>query len=194
MTLLCVPLLAQAQAPHQIVRSLEAYKQPNGVLIRWIIVGGGQCQGTKIYRSVDEANYIQIGHIDGICGSTDAEETYTFFDSVPHPNTYNHYKLEMGFQGFTTPVTVFFEDFGTSNYSLLSDYESGVYRILFSNDLKNEAVLEVYDRSGNVIFGATSTDSDIEFRPKGWKSGIYIFRIAGVSQVDISGKFYIGGP
>lgn len=191
--LLCAPAIGFGQSPHPILNSLEAYKQPNGVLVRWVIAGGGQCQGTKIFRSLDDLNFEQIGHIDGICGSTDAEETYTFFDTVPHPNTYNHYKLEMGFQGFSTSVTVFFEDFGNNDYSLFSDHATGSFRILYSNDLKNEAVLEVYDRFGNAVYGDVSTSSDIQFQTTGWRSGLYIFRISGVSKADIVGKFYIRG-
>ena len=163
------------QLPHPILNSLEAYKQPNGVLVRWIVAGGDQCQGTRIYRSLDELNFEQIGYIDGICGSTDGEETYSFFDSVPHPNTYNHYRLELGFQGVSTMVTVFFEDFGNNDYSLFADYANGNYRILFSNDLKNEAVLEIYDRFGKAVYGDMSTSSDIQFQTVGWRNGLYIF-------------------
>ena len=187
-----IPMMGLAQSPHPILNSLEAYKQPNGVLVRWVIAGGGQCQGTTIYRSLDEINFEQIGHIDGICGSTDAEETYSFFDSIPRPNTYNHYRLEMGFQGFTTIVTVFFEDFGNSNYSLFTDHPTETFKILYSNDPKNRAVLNVYDRMGNSVYTDSSTNSDIQFQTSGWRSGVYIFRITGVSEADIHGKFYIG--
>ena len=190
---LLFPLLGFGQSPHPILTALEAFKQPNGVVIRWTIAGGGQCQGIKIYRSLDEVNFSQIGFIDGVCGSTDSEETYSYFDSIPEPNKYNHYQLELGFQGFTSIVTAFFEDFGGQNYSLLSDYQNNTYRILYSNDLKNEAVLEIYDRFGNVIYADSSTNSDITFKTNGWRSGLYIFRISGVSEADIRGTFSIGG-
>ena len=189
--LLWVPVLGFAQSPHPILNSLEAFKQPNGVLVRWVIAGGGQCQGTKIYRSPDDFNFVQIAHIEGICGNTDAEETYSFFDSFPESNVYNNYKLEMGFQGFSTVITVFFEGFGGQRYSLLSDYQNNSLRILFSNDLKKDAILEVYDRMGNAIYGDASTNSDISFQTDGWRSGLYVFRISGVSGSDIRGKFYI---
>ena len=192
MFLLCIPALGFAQSPHPILNSLEAYKQPNGILVRWVIAGGGQCQGTKIFRSLDQTNFEQIGHIEGICGSTDGDETYSYFDSVPHPNTYNHYRLEMGFQGFTSIVTVFFENFGRNSYVLQTDYTAQTFKVLYSNDPKNEAILEVYDRMGNAIYSGSSTTSDIQFDTAGWLSGVYIFRITGVSKTDIQGKFYIG--
>ena len=193
LVLLWMPVISFAQSPHQILRSLEAYKQPNGVLIRWVIKGGDQCQGIRIFRSLDEENFKKIGEIDGVCGSTDGDETYSYFDAAPVSNQYNHYQLELGAQGFTDVVTVFFEDFGKQNYSLLSDYQNNSYRILFSNDLKNKAVLEVFDRMGNAIYGESSTDSDVGFNTSGWGSGFYIFRISGVSETDIHGKLYIRG-
>ena len=190
--LLCVPLWGFAQSPHPILNSLDAYKQPNGILVRWVIAGGGQCQGTKIFRSLDQTNFEQMGHIEGICGSTDGDETYSYFDSVPHANTYNNYRLEMGFQGFTSIVTVFFEDFGRSSYVLQTDYATQTFKVLYSNDPKKEAILEVYDRMGNAIYTGSSTTSDIQFDTAGWLSGVYIFRVTGVSKTDIQGKFYIG--
>lgn len=134
----------------------------------------------------------EAGQIPGICGSFTEDETYSFFDSVPLPNAYNHYKLELGFQGFTDTLTVFYENFGSSDHVLLSDHASGEHRILFSNDLGNKAVLRIFDRSGHEIYTETSTDSDFTIRPTGWRSGIYLFRISGVSEVDIHGKIYFG--
>ena len=186
------PFMGFAQSPHPILNSFTAYKQPNGILLRWVIKGGNQCNGTKVLRSADGIAFEEINHIAGIWGSTTENETYSYFDSIPIPNAYNHYKLELGFQGFTEPITVFFEDFGKANHVVL-DNGNGSYRILFSNDLNDKAVLQVVDRAGKPIYEEVATDSDFEFTVDGWRAGVYIFRITGVSKVDISGKIYFGG-
>lgn len=187
-----VPLLALGQEPHPILQSFNAYKQSNGVLVRWVIKGGNQCNGTKVFRASDDLVFEQINHIPGICGSFTENETYSYFDSVPHSNQYNLYKLELGFQGFSQPITIFFEDFGRSPYLILSDPAAQTTRILFSNDQKQNVSLELYDRVGKPVYSATGNDSDFEFSTAAWKPDIYIFRIFGANEIDISGKVYIG--
>lgn len=182
-----------AQDPHAILSSLNAYKQPNGVLVRWTIKGGSQCNGTKVFRSASENPFELVNFIPGICGSTTASESYQFFDSSPVSNATNSYKLEMGDQGFTDTITVFFEDFGRANHVLLSDYQSQSYRILFSNDLNSKAVLQVFDRMGSAIHSETTTNNYFIIKSSGWTAGVYLFRVSGVSDKDIQGKLYFGG-
>lgn len=180
------------QGPHPILQSFTAYKQSNGVLLRWVIKGGNQCNGTRVFRATDDLDFEQINHIPGICGSFTENETYSYFDSVPHSNQYNHYKLELGFQGFSEKVTVFFEDFGRSPYLILSDPAAQTVRILFSNDQKQNVSLELYDRAGKSVYSANGNDSDFEFNTAALRLGIYVFRILGATESDISGKLYIG--
>lgn len=184
------PLIGFGQSPHPILKSFDAIRQPNGILLRWVIKGGNQCEGTKLFRSDDSFQFQQIKHIPGICGSFTENETYSFFDSVPIPNIYNHYKLELGFQGFTDTISAFFEDFGRANHVVLTDHQTNSYRILFSNDQKSEALLQVFDQMGNELYSATGTNSDFSIQPSGWKSGVYIFRITGVPETGIQGKIY----
>jgi hypothetical protein len=188
-----IPLMVLGQEPHPLLQSFSAIKQPNGVFLKWVIKGGNQCNGTKVYRAKDYLNFEQINHLPGICGSFTENETYSYFDSVPHSNSYNHYRLEMGFQGFTDTVTVFFEDFGRADHVILSDHISNLYSILFSNDLKRKVLLQIFDTMGHVVWTETTTESHFLFRPRGLKGGVHLFRISGASSADIHGKFYFGG-
>lgn len=190
LTLFLLSLQGFAQSPHAILKSLSAYKQPKGILVRWVIKGGQQCNGTRIYRAGNALQFEEVNHIPGICGNFTDDETYSYFDSLPQPNQYNHYKLELGFQGFTDTVTAFFEDFGKADHFVFSDQQNNTHRILFSNDLNSKAVLRVFDRMGNEVYTETTTSSDFFIRPSGWRAGVYLFRIAGVSEVDIHGKIY----
>lgn len=190
---LLLPVFVFAQEPHPILSSLNAYKQTNGILIRWVIKGGSQCNGTKVFRSAYAEPFELVNFIPGICGSTTASVTYQFFDSIPVSNAYNSYKLELGSQGFSSTVTVFYEDFGKENHVVFSDYHNNSHRILFSNDLKIKAVLQVFDRVGNLIHSETGTDSDFTVSQLGWKPGIYMFRISGAAEKDIVGKIYFAG-
>jgi len=184
--------VALAQDPHPILRSFTAFKQPNGIALRWVIKGGQQCKGVKIYRAEDDLIFNQITHVEGICGSATEDETYTHFDNSPSSNTYNFYRLEMGFQGFTDTISVFFEDFGIKEH-LVQTSGNGSYRILYSNDNNKEAFLRGFDLSGKELIQETSTTSDVSFDATGLRAGIYVFRISGVSETDIHGKIYFSG-
>lgn len=185
-------LALQGAAQHPILKSFSAYQQTNGILLRWVIKGGNQCNGTRVLRAADDLVFEQINLIPGICGDFTEDETYSFFDSIPISNAYNHYKLELGFQGFTDTITVFFEDFGSDDHLVLTDHHAGEYRILFTNANRKQALLRVFDRSGNELLRESTTDNDFLIRPSGWKNGVYLFRISGVSETDIHGKFYFG--
>lgn len=191
--LMVFPMLVLAQDPHPILRSFSAVKQPNGVNLKWVIKGGQQCQGTYVYRADKTLLFDVINHVEGICGNFTEDETYTYFDNSPKSNAYNHYRLEMGKRGFTDTITVFFEDFGADNYLLLTGDGRNQFRILFSNDLNREATLRLFDLSGKVLKEDRTMGNDISVNSDGLRAGLYIFRISGVSEVDIAGKLYFSG-
>ena len=93
-----------AQKPHPILRSFSAVKQPNGVNLKWVIIGGRQCDGTRVFRADETLQFDLVEHIEGICGSQADDVTYSYFDNSPKSNSYNYYRLEMGLQGFTDTV------------------------------------------------------------------------------------------
>lgn len=189
---LLFPIVGFAQQPHPILKSFEAYKQPNGILLRWIINGGNQCQGTRVFRSADALDFELINHIPGICGNFTEDETYNYFDTIPFQNTYNHYRLEMGFQGFTDIVTVFYEDFDGKTYAVLSFPQLNQYQILFSNDLGGVSTLQVFDRMGAFVMVDSNDQSDYVLDTTGWEPGVYLFRITGSDVGAIFGKIFIG--
>lgn len=193
LVLLALPAIAQKPSPHPILRSFTALKQPNGVNLKWVIKGGQQCFGIRIFRADETLLFDQIDHIDGVCGDTEADEAYTYFDSNPISNDYNFYRLEMGSQGFTDTIQVFFEDFGRDRYLLITENASNQFRVLFSNDNNRDALLKVFDVSGNLMFEETRAANDFTIVPDGWRAGVYVFRISGVAETDLSGKFYFSG-
>lgn len=191
--LLLLPLFGLGQEPHVILNSLTAYKQTNGILVRWVIKGGSQCNGTKVYRANQQGEFEQVNHIPGICGSNTENETYQFFDSVPFPNQINTYKLELGFQGFSGTVSVFYEDFGNQDHMVFSDFQTNSQRILFTNDLNRKATLQVFDSTGSLLHTQSNTGNEFLIRPDGLRAGIYLYRISGASEKPMQGKFYLGG-
>jgi hypothetical protein len=190
---LLLPLFSFGQEPHVILNSLKASKQTNGILVRWVIKGGDQCNGTRVFRATAQGHFELIYDIPGICGSSTKDETYQYFDSNPISNNYNTYRLEMGYQGFTEPITVFYEDFGNAEHKVFSDFQTNSQRILFTNDFNRDALLQVFDSTGRAVYSESGTDNDFLIQPSNLKPGIYIYQISGVSEKTMQGKFYLAG-
>jgi hypothetical protein len=183
--------LAQQQ-PHPILSEFIAIRQHVGLLLRWTITGGNQCNGTRVFRSADGVEFEQIEHIAGICGSELNDVTYSYLDTFPLPNAYNHYRLEMGGQGFTETITHFYTYFGNGNHARLTDPVDGSVRLLFSNATEREVMLEVIDMDGRPIHSAVTHESHFDLRTAGWKGGIYIYRVMGGDVGPVVGRMMVG--
>jgi hypothetical protein len=188
--LFAVMCVANASAqPHSILKSFIAFQQEDVVVLRWVIAGGNQCAGTTMFRSEHNDVFSRIGHIEGICGNTDADETYTFVDSTALPNVNNYYKLEMGLQGFTTVVQLFFEQFGDNDVLVSPNHTDGPLRILFSNPNQETADLTILDRGGRPILTRNGSGSEFNLDLVGLSSGMYYFHLTINGKVK-TGKFF----
>src|SRR3989338_10345725 len=69
------------------------------ILLDWQISQGSTCKGIKIYRSVNNSAFIQVGEIEGICGNFYRPIRYIFKDENPVKNQVNNYRLDLGGYG-----------------------------------------------------------------------------------------------
>src|SRR5437870_3891883 len=77
----------------------EAIQVENRVQLNFTISAGNTCNGIQIFRSPDAVNFIEIGDIQGVCGSSDRSESYFFIDQAPLKNKTNYYRLQLGTLG-----------------------------------------------------------------------------------------------
>lgn len=187
-----MPTGVLAQRPHPILKDLAAIRQQDGVMVKWVIAGGYQCNGIRVFRAVDGGPFEQIKHIPGICGSTDSDETYIHVDREPVRNSRNSYRLEMGAQGYTETITVLYTDFGKSGHARLTDPLDGSVRLLFSNDTEQAVELEVLNMTGSPIHTDRGTSGEFTFSTNGWPHGMYVYRISGGSTGAVTGRMVVG--
>lgn len=131
--LLVSPLLVSAQSPHPILRIFEAKIVEGQVRLNWIINGGSTCEGIRIQRSENGSFFTTIGEIEGVCGSPDVDVPYVFVDENPVAYTENYYRLELGTQGYSTPVAIEFIPFNSQGYSVRVDAATRQAVVDFSN-------------------------------------------------------------
>jgi len=190
--LTALPMLAMAQRPHPILKEFSGFRQDGGVMLKWVIAGGEQCNGVNIYRASEKGGFIRVGNIAGICGSTDSDETYTFLDTTAIRNRDNSYRLELGWQGYTEVITVFFSDLSLGLHTRLTDPSDGSVRFIFDNPRQLSVTIELFDVTGVAVLREMTRDGELLLRPDGLRAGIYIYRISSDGAEPVVGRMTIG--
>jgi len=166
-----------SQTPHPIVRYLNVDLVSEQVRLSWVITGGNTCSGIIIQRSVDGQFFETIGSIDGICGSPDVDVPYVFVDPDPVANQNNYYRLELGTQGYSRPVSIEFVPLNNEGYSVKYDLTSRVATVYFENDANDKVSYSLFSISGQRIFEGTSNNSKITLDLSQHAATIYLLSI-----------------
>jgi len=166
-----------AQTPHPIVRYLNADMVNDQVRLSWVITGGNTCSGIIIQRSLDGLFFESIGEIDGICGSPDVDVPYVFLDPEPIPNQNNYYRLELGTQGYSTPVVIEFVPLNNKGYSVKYDILSRIATVYFKNDSNENASYRLFSTSGKLIYENNTSNSKITIDLSPTAAQIYLLTI-----------------
>ena len=162
---------------HEILGYFEGNVNNNQILLNWSIVKGKTCNGIKIYHSTDNVYYDEIGEIKGICGSTDDEIRYSLVDSIPESNEKNYYRLELGLQGYSTPLILNFQSISDDGYSIFPNPGIDKFQIFVSGN-GEPTVLFVYDVTGKLRGKYDSNSGQLFTVPTNdWKRGVYFINI-----------------
>jgi len=166
-----------AQTPHPIVRYLNIDMVNDQVRLSWVISGGNTCSGIIIQRSIDGQFFETIGEIDGICGSPDVDVPYVFLDPNPVSNKSNYYRLELGTQGYSTPVVIEFVPLNNEGYSVTYDMVSRVATVYFENDSNENASYRLISISGRLVYENNTSNAKITLNLSPYAAQIYLLSI-----------------
>lgn len=184
-------LSARAQ-PHPILDDFIALRDGNTVLLKWTISSGSTCNGIRIYRAEDTINYIQVGDIAGVCGSSTSPVPYSFTDLSPIPNKINYYRLELGTQGFSKFVFIEFIVLGNEGYLIRPQPVTDNAVIYFVNPNNAPYTFKVYNEMGQLVQKVENTKADsFSFNRAGLSSGTYSFTIENEDKIKAKGKIIV---
>ncbi len=167
--------------------------ETNGtVYLYWIISSGSTCDGIKIFRSVDNLHFDQIGEIGGVCGNSSAPQPYNFVDERPEKNSVNYYRLELGSNGFSETISVEIIDFNDKGFQVRPNPAFEKAFVFFQNDLRKSFSLALYSLNGQVT-GLQSTDANsFNINTMNLSNGTYIFIIFSEDDlIKIKGKIIV---
>lgn len=161
------------------------------ILLDWQITQGSTCNGIKIYRSVNNSAFVQVGEIDGICGSFSLPKRYIFKDETPVKNQVNNYRLDLGGYGNTETVGIEIIAFEAKDYQIRPNPIVSTSQLLFNNEKNKEAQIHIYDAKGNVFPILTTRTNVVNINAESFNSGFYFFNVVIDNQLVTSGKFIV---
>ena len=176
----------------EVVLNLTATEFNGKVLLTWAITQGNTCNGISILHSTDTVNYIQIGTIEGICGSTAETIDYQFTDNSPNVNQTNYYRLSLGGIGFSYPVNVDVIDAGNLTYIVSPNPVSSESQLIFNNDNQEKVTITFFNERGEVVHEESSTEQSVTIDRSKFTQGTYFFVLKSEGALaSFSGKFTV---
>ena len=175
-----------------ILDNFTASENNGKIFLRWVITSGSTCNGTKIFRSTDNLSFTQIGEISGVCGSSSFAKSYDFIDESPVDNLKNHYRLELGNNGYSKVVSLEITDLQNGGYQVRPNPVTSQAKIYFKNKNYENHQLKIHNQNGSFISSSYSNDDYFDFDATNLQSGIYIFTISKSGKPDkLSGKIVV---
>lgn len=161
------------------------------ILLDWQIAQGSTCNGIKIYRSVNNAEFIQVGEIGGICGNFYNPVRYVFKDENPVKNQVNNYRLDLGGYGNTETVGIEIIAFEAKDYQLRPNPVVTTSQLMFNNEKNKEAQIHIFDAKGNALPILTTRTNVVNINANSYNTGFYFFNVIIENQLITSGKFIV---
>lgn len=166
-----------AQNPHPILRSFNGAVIDQTVRLNWIITSGNTCAGIQIQRSDSNLFYQTIGKINGVCGAPDVDVSYVFVDDDPLENQTNYYRLELGTQGYSTPVLINYVPLNNQGYNLRYDIHTKVATVFFDNPDDKPVFYNLISVSGTNILSSKTNASHISLNLSAYAVQLFLLSV-----------------
>ena len=164
----------------------------NNVQLNFTIKAGNTCNGIQIYHSVDSVTFSEIGDIQGVCGSSDRNESYSFTHNTPAKNKNNYYRLQLGTLGYTYLSKLFFIQLNGNNALLFPNPLTSETIITFLNTAHDELRLTVFSHDGKLVYESSATHGNsFRLEKENYSPGLYFYKIDHADSHLYSGNFTI---
>ncbi len=122
------------------------------VLLSWTIDAGPTCNGITVWHSTDSINYVEVGNIAGVCGSTSSSIPYSFKHASPVINKINYYKLRLGYSQFSEVRFLHLEFIEPGKIIIKPNPSTDNVSIAFNNDKNETFSLTIINSAGLKAF------------------------------------------
>ena len=134
------------------ISNFFVYKTDKQALLHWVIDSGSTCIGVSIFRSTNNTDFIEIGHIAGICGNSSSSTNYNFTDESPNIYGANYYKLRFGTFQFSEVQFLDFNYIDSKTIKIKPNPASETLNVEFKNDKNELYTLKIISSSGTNVY------------------------------------------
>lgn len=160
------------------ISNFALYANEKTVILGWSLDSGATCNGIEILRSVDTVNFMKVGEIPGVCGSSSAVTSYTFTDCCPELNRTNYYRLKLGLSQYSA-IRAIYLDYVESGSVLVKTGE-GVVTFRFNNSQNESYTLRIFNEHGREVFKVENLhDEQVSVDQGDFPNGTYFYRFEG---------------
>ena len=162
------------------------------VLLNWQISQGSTCNGINVLRSVNQSEFVEVGHISGVCGATNEPIGYQFIDENPVNNQVNSYRLDLGGYGYSEVVTINIVVEPRIDLQFFPNPITSQSKLYFKNKDNKPHFLFIYNSSGILTNSLNTTFDFFEVYSSSFQKGIYFFSLISLNnEIITKGKFII---
>ncbi len=167
-------------------------KLQSTVILNWTLRSGSTCNGIQIFRSEDSMQFVQIGDIQGVCGSSGTSVDYLFEDTAPLNDKTNYYKLQLGTNGFSKVLAIKIIKIPPNGSTVRPNPVAEFMDVYFSNPNSLSMSFVLYDFFGQEVFRKDNLNGEhLHFERSGTISGIYTYMIVYEDEIHSIGKIIL---
>ena len=189
--ILALLLTTVGLSQQSILDRFQARVHNGQVQLSWTIKKGSTCNGIGITRSIDSLTFIEIGHIEGICGDVSIPVNYSFSDINPIANRTNYYRLELGDVGTSDIISIQVIALDSRGYYAFPNPGIHGTRIYFDNPEQQRAELRLFTLNGGISSHVFTEQDYFDLDFTGFNAGLYLFLIYTNNTNPINGKVLV---
>ena len=177
--LLLLPLSLSAQE-HPFLAAWGLTELQGAIRLDWTIAGGSTCDGQVVERSTDGITFTDVHTINGLCGDPNIPTSYGWTDEAPPEFSLVHYRVKLGFDGYSSVKTLRYDQLSGSDQRLFPNPTDRMVTLLVNLPASATTDLVVMDaRGARVLERQRHQGPRFELDLAGWPAGTYTYLITG---------------
>jgi hypothetical protein len=160
-----------------------------GIRIDWTILGGSTCDGQEVERSSDGLAFTSVHRIEGLCGDPFIARSYGWFDPAPPEFSTVHYRVKLGFDGYSSVKSVRFDQLVISDQLFFPNPANDQATLVLNLPASPSVDLLVFDAQGHVVWELKNNSGPhISLVLAALPAGLYTW-LAVSNEQRITGRF-----
>jgi hypothetical protein len=146
--MLTVAVFAQE---HPFIASYTLTELDGAIRIEWVLQGGSTCNGQEVERSTDGLSFQPVHRILGICGDPTVAVPFSWADTAPPEFSTVHYRIKLGFDGYSSVKTIVFDQLITSDQRFFPSPMRDEATLLLNVPATSTVQLSIWDAAGHLL-------------------------------------------